>query len=532
MLPTFVIGLREGLEAALIVGIIAAFLRKQGRRDLLRWVFAGVGTAVLLCLAVGIALNAVSKDLPQKQQEGLETVIGVLAVGMVTYMVVWMRRHSRELKGQLEGLAADALGQGANRAARAMVLMAFLAVLREGFETVVFLLAAFNESGSSGAAGLGAVLGIAVAVILGYGIYRGGVQLNLSKFFRATGLVLVLVAAGLVVNALHTAHEAGWLNSGQGGTVDLTWLVRPGSVQSSLLTGMLGVQPHPVVIEVVGWLLYLVPVGLYVGWPPGRALPRRSLVRVLSVAAAIGAVVALGCALVAPSRPRPDQMTTAGSVTAQLSGARGSTATVRTAAQSPAAASDPTGAVTAIAVHRTGSEQHAGLDTDVYTASLTGRGGVGRPARLSSDQIAALNGGRLPIGVRPDANDTMAVRYRDTSVLTLWVEPRTGRVTDLHWAETVTVEVVGSAVGDVALPHPLATAASALPSAVVTSAVRSARHDADRLDHRGDLDALAWIVGLFSIVAAAGAVGLALSGRRPAAVAPTVRQATARLVKS
>ena len=110
MLPTFVIGLREGLEAALIVGIIAAFLRKQGRRDLLRWVFAGVGTAVLLCLAVGIALNAVSKDLPQKQQEGLETVIGVLAVGMVTYMVVWMRRHSRELKGQLEGLAADALG--------------------------------------------------------------------------------------------------------------------------------------------------------------------------------------------------------------------------------------------------------------------------------------------------------------------------------------------------------------------------------------------------------------------------------------
>src|SRR3954467_10409641 len=135
MLPTFVIGLREGLEAALIVGIIAAFLRKQGRRDLLRWVYVGVGVAVTLCVAVGIALDQVQSDLPQRQQEGLETVIGALAVLMVTYMVVWMRRHSRELKGQLEGLAADAIA-GTSQAGRAMVLMAFLAVLREGFETV------------------------------------------------------------------------------------------------------------------------------------------------------------------------------------------------------------------------------------------------------------------------------------------------------------------------------------------------------------------------------------------------------------
>jgi high-affinity iron transporter len=96
-----VIGLREGLEAALIVGIIAAFLRKQGRRDLLRWVWLGVGIAILLCVAAGVALNAVSKDLPQRQQEGLETVIGALAVGMVTYMVIWMKRNSRGLKGQL-----------------------------------------------------------------------------------------------------------------------------------------------------------------------------------------------------------------------------------------------------------------------------------------------------------------------------------------------------------------------------------------------------------------------------------------------
>ena len=132
-----------------------------------------------------------------------------------------------------------------------MVLMAFLAVIREGFETVVFLLAAFNESGSGSARRRRARCSASPSRSgSGYGIYRGGVRLNLSKFFRATGLVLVLVAAGLVVNALHTAHEAGWLDVGQGGTVDLSWLVGPGSVQASLLTGMLGMQAHPVVIEV------------------------------------------------------------------------------------------------------------------------------------------------------------------------------------------------------------------------------------------------------------------------------------------
>src|SRR3954453_23889584 len=102
MLATFVIGLREGLEAALIVGIVAAFLRQRGRLDLLRWVLAGVGAAVLLCAAAGVALHVLSRDLPQRQQEGLETVIAAIAVAMVTYLVVWMRRHSRQLKGQLE----------------------------------------------------------------------------------------------------------------------------------------------------------------------------------------------------------------------------------------------------------------------------------------------------------------------------------------------------------------------------------------------------------------------------------------------
>jgi iron uptake system component EfeO len=305
VLPTFVIGLREGLEAALIVGIIAAFLRQQGRADLMRWVFAGIATAVGLCLAVGAVLEALSHDLPQRQQEGLETVIGVLAVGMVTYMVVWMRRHSRELKGALEGSAAAALARGGTgrTAAQAMVVMAFLAVLREGIETVVFLFATFNESGNTASAGTGALLGIAVAVALGWGIYRGGVRLNLSRFFRVTGLVLVLVAAGLVVTALHTAHEAGWLDAGQQRTVDLSGLVRAGSVQASLLTGMLGIQPYPVVIELVAWLAYLVPVGLYVAWPPNLPLRDRRIAAWLAGSAV--AVAGSGALVVATASPAP-----------------------------------------------------------------------------------------------------------------------------------------------------------------------------------------------------------------------------------
>src|ERR1700761_6197682 len=222
MLATFVIGLREGLEAALIVGIVAAFLKQRGGSRELRWVWTGVAAAVLICLAVGVTLRIVSADLPTRQQEGLETVIGAVAVAMVTYMVIWMRRHSRDLKGQLEGAAGSALAQGS---AKALVPMAFLAVLREGLETAVFLLAAFNASGKGLSAGLGALFGILVAAILGYGIYRGGVRINLSRFFRATGLVLVIVAAGLVMTALHTAHEAGWLNAGQDRVFDISWLV-------------------------------------------------------------------------------------------------------------------------------------------------------------------------------------------------------------------------------------------------------------------------------------------------------------------
>jgi high-affinity iron transporter len=271
VIPTLVIGLREGLEASLIVGIIASFLARNGRRDALKATWIGVIAAVILCLGIGIALVTLSRDLPQQAQEGLETVVGAFAVIMVTFMILWMTKHARSMKRELEGAAAEALKSGS---ATALVVMAFLAVLREGFETSVFLVSVIDEDNNATAATIGAFLGIVIAVVIGYGIYRGGVRLNLAKFFKITGIVLVLVAAGLTMTVLHTAHEAGWINVGQATAANLTWLVNPGTILASLLTGVLGLQSQPTVLEAAGWILYAVPMLAYVAWPrPQRPRP-------------------------------------------------------------------------------------------------------------------------------------------------------------------------------------------------------------------------------------------------------------------
>jgi iron uptake system component EfeO len=264
MLPTFVIGLREGIEAALIVGIIAAYLRQRGREDALRWVWLGVGLAASLCLFIGILLNLLERSLPQKEQEGLETIISVVAIAFITYMILWMRRHSRGIKHALEHDASSAL---ARNTVTAFIAMSFFAVLREGFETAVFVLAVFQSANDTTTAGVGVILGLVVAAVLGYLLYRGGVRINLNRFFKVTGVVLVIVAAGLASSALHTAHEAGWFNALQTQALDLTWLVDPGSVRSALLSGMLGLQARPTIGEVLIWLIYAIPLTAYVVWP-------------------------------------------------------------------------------------------------------------------------------------------------------------------------------------------------------------------------------------------------------------------------
>jgi len=264
LLPTFVIGLREGVEAALIVGIIAAFLQQEGRRDALRHVWVGVGIATAICVAIGVGLDLLNQQLPQRQQEMLETVIGLAAVAIVTFMIFWMRRHARMIKSELHASTASALKSGS---AWALIGMAFFAVLREGIETAVFLLAVFQGASDPTSAGIGAVLGVLLAIAIGFGIYRGGVRLNLARFFKLTAVVLVFVAAGLLSSAAHTAWEAGWLTSFQAQAVDLSWLVVPGTWTSSLLTGMLGLQSVMTEAELFAYLAYLIPMLVYVLWP-------------------------------------------------------------------------------------------------------------------------------------------------------------------------------------------------------------------------------------------------------------------------
>lgn len=273
MLATFVIGLREGLEAALIVGIIATFLRQRGRPDLLGRVWAGVGVAVLVCLAAAVGLQILNAELPSQQQEGLETIVGVVAIGMVSYMLVWMQQHARGLKRKLENATADALVTGS---AWALVGMAFAAVMREGIETAVFLLATFQASENALLASVGALLGLLASVALGMALYKGSVRINLAEFFGATSAVLVLVAAGLVMSSLHAAHNAGWLNIGQQAVVNLSWLVQPGSLQAALLTGMLGLRAQPTQIELLGWLLYVAAAVAFILWPRHASAPVRS----------------------------------------------------------------------------------------------------------------------------------------------------------------------------------------------------------------------------------------------------------------
>lgn len=269
MLSTLIIGLREGLEAALIVGIIATFLKRSGHS--LRAMWVGVSAAVLVSIGVGVALMIATTSLPQAQQEALETIIGAVAIVFVTTMIIWMDSHARNLKGVLEANTESALSSGS---AFALAGMAFLAVLKEGFETSVFLLATVQATGSSYLGLIGAIVGIAIAATLGVGIYFGGIKLNLGKFFKITGAFLVLVAAGLVLSTLRTAHEAGWLNAGQGTTLDLSWLVPTGSVQSALVTGVFGIPRDPRLIELIGWLTYTVATLTYLFLPQTRKVTR------------------------------------------------------------------------------------------------------------------------------------------------------------------------------------------------------------------------------------------------------------------
>ncbi len=250
----FLIGLREGLEAALVVSILVAYLKKTGRTDRLPALWLGVGSAIGLSLGVGALLVFTSRELSFKAQETFGGVMSIIAVGFVTAMVFWMKRNSRTLSGDLKGKADAALTGGA----LAMASTAFLATGREGLETALFLWPSLKATGYDAA--LGAILGIVSAVVLAYLLYRRSIHLNLAAFFKVTGAGLVVVAAGVLAYGLHDLQEAGVLPGIANQAFDVSSATPPSSWYGSLLKGIFNWQPDPTWLQVVAYLAYLVPV--------------------------------------------------------------------------------------------------------------------------------------------------------------------------------------------------------------------------------------------------------------------------------
>ena len=261
MLIAFLIMLREGIEAALIVGIVAGFLKQSGHSRLMPKVWLGVALAALMCLGIGYGIQSATGEIPQKEQEFVVGVIGLVAVAMLTYMILWMKKAARSMKQQLQDSVQTALNRGDGQG-WALVGMAFLAVAREGLESVFFLLAVFQQS-PTWSMPVGAVLGLLAAVVIGALIYQGGMRLNLAKFFRWTGAFLIVVAAGLVAGSLRALHEAGVWNHLQEVVFDSSKYLHEDSPMGVLLGGFFGYTDHPTQGEVLAWLLYLVPVMIW-----------------------------------------------------------------------------------------------------------------------------------------------------------------------------------------------------------------------------------------------------------------------------
>jgi len=255
MLVPFLIMLREGLEAALIVGIIAGYLKQTGRGAWMPAVWVGILLATTLALLVGAGLQFASAEFPQREQELFEAFVGLVAVGVLTWMVFWMRRAARGMRQALTGALDDAFASGRGHSL-ALIGMVFLAVAREGLESVFFLLAVFQQSAGS-AAPLGALLGILASVAVGLAIYRGSLRLNLAHFFRLTGLFILLVAAGLLAGAVRALHEAGLWNHAQQVLFDLGGRLPLDSPLGAVFSGVFGYQPAPTLGEAVVYVGYL-----------------------------------------------------------------------------------------------------------------------------------------------------------------------------------------------------------------------------------------------------------------------------------
>lgn len=396
-LATFLIGLREGLEASLIVGILAAFL-KRANESLKPLIIATVA-AVLLSIAVAAGLMLATQALPQAQQEALETVIGVVAVVFVTTMILWMNANARNMKKNLEEEAAESLSKGG---ALAMAGMAFLAIMKEGFETGVFLVAVFQASSGDNTFGIvGAALGVIIAVVIGYLIYLGGSRFNLKTFFNVTGPFLILIAAGFAANVFRTAHEAGWVNIGQLQVFDFSAVITNDSVVGSLITGMFSIQADPRLIEVIAWFAYLIPVMVIYCWPSKHSFSDAQRILAKRIAAGVCVVVAALMFFIVPrgdvdvaGDTRNVAENDAGVASVQLLSAEGDSAQISVASSDGSTAEHVLSKVSEGELDGMPLVQWEGKEQVDPDSSL--------PATVTLNQLRDLNGGRVPSGLNTE----------------------------------------------------------------------------------------------------------------------------------
>ena len=263
MVGNYLIGLREGLEAALVVSILIAYLVKIGRRDRLAVVWAGVAIAVGVSVAFGALLSYASTSLLStfESRETFGGVLSLIAVAFVTWMVFWMRRTARHMRAELSGRLDAALALGTV----AVVLTAFFAVAREGLETALFFWSAVQAAGSTAAPVSGFTLGLATAVVLAWLLYRRSVTLNLATFFTWTGAGLIVVAAGVLGYAVHDLQEGGLIPGLNTMAFDVSAQIPPGSWYGTLLKGTVNLSPATTWLELVVWWAYVIPtMTLYV----------------------------------------------------------------------------------------------------------------------------------------------------------------------------------------------------------------------------------------------------------------------------
>ncbi|NUR70764.1 MAG: iron transporter [Hamadaea sp.] len=254
-LPAYLTGLREGLEAALVVTILVGFLVKSDRRRQLPLVWAGVGVAAALSVGVVLALGYASEVLTGPGRELFEAITSVVAVVFVTWMIFWMRKAARSIAGTLRAQLTDAIKLGPI----AVVVVAFLAVAREGVETAVIFMGIVQQSPTAWPV-VGITGGLLTAAALGFGLYASILRINLTKFFTWTGLLLILVAAGIFKYGVHDFQEAGVLPGLSTKAFDISGVLDPTTWYASLLSGMFNITPEPTVLEVVAWVAYVVPV--------------------------------------------------------------------------------------------------------------------------------------------------------------------------------------------------------------------------------------------------------------------------------